>query len=86
MGAFIVIVHPFFPEVKRVISLPVDIERKLYQSRSSVARSMSSDQQFSVKREKNNRANSLAFIIDEISMRRCSVPFFVVEHSVKWVT
>ena len=38
-----VIVHPFFPEVKRVISLPVDIERKLYQSRGSVARSMSSD-------------------------------------------
>ena len=38
-----VIVHPFFPEVKRVISLHVDIEPKLYQSRSSLARSMSSD-------------------------------------------
>ena len=40
---FSVIVHPLFPEVKGVISLHFDTELKLYQRRSSLARSMSSD-------------------------------------------
>ena len=38
-----VIVHPFFPEVKGVISLHFYTEPRLYQRRSSSARSMSSD-------------------------------------------
>jgi len=33
-------------------------------------------QQFSVKREKNIRANFLAFIVDKRSMRRSALPFF----------